>query len=82
MQRMVIVGCLWLGMLGALHAADAIHADDPRVKFFETQVRPILVEHCQQCHGAKKQQADLRLDSLEGALKGGEHGPALVPGDA
>ena len=82
MQRMVIVGCLWLGMLGALHAADAIPADDPRVKFFETQVRPILVEHCQQCHGAKKQQADLRLDSLEGALKGGEHGPALVPGDA
>lgn len=81
MLRMVIVGCLWLGMNLAAQAADAIPADDPRVKFFEAQVRPILVDHCQQCHGTKKQQADLRLDSLQGALKGGEHGPALVPGD-
>ncbi|MDB5337882.1 MAG: Planctomycete cytochrome [Planctomycetaceae bacterium] len=82
MLRTLIVGCLWFGMAAALQAADVIPADDSRVKFFEEKVRPILVEHCQQCHGAKKQQADLRLDSLEGALKGGEHGPALVPGDA
>lgn len=81
MLRILIVGCLWLGLATAVQAADPLPADDPRVKFFEEKVRPILVEHCQQCHGTKKQQADLRLDSLEGALKGGEHGPALIPGD-
>ena len=31
--------------------------------FFESRVRPVLVEHCQKCHGAAKQQASLRLDS-------------------
>ncbi len=82
MLRTWIVGCLWFAMAVTLQAADTIPADDPRVKFFEEKVRPILVEHCQGCHGTKKQQADLRLDSLEGALKGGEHGPALIPGDA
>ncbi|MES2791782.1 MAG: PSD1 and planctomycete cytochrome C domain-containing protein [Planctomycetota bacterium] len=81
MLRILIVGCLWCGLATALLAADEIPADDPRAKFFEEKVRPILVEQCQQCHGAKKQQADLRLDSLDGALKGGEHGPSLVPGD-
>lgn len=70
MLRTLIVGCLWWGLAAAVQAADPLPADDPRVKFFEEKVRPILVEHCQQCHGTKKQQADLRLDSLEGALKG------------
>lgn len=70
-------GCLCFGLL-----AGPAGAEDPREKFFEEQVRPILVEHCQKCHGPAKQQADLRLDSREGALKGGENGPALIPGDA
>ncbi len=51
-----------------------------QVEFFETQVRPLLVEHCQKCHGPDKQQSELRLDSREAMLKGGENGPALVPG--
>ena len=47
---------------------------------FEREIRPILIEHCQKCHGPNKQMAGLRLDSLQAALKGGESGPALVPG--
>jgi mono/diheme cytochrome c family protein len=81
MRRLLVVGCLWLG-LGHQLAVAQVAAADPREQFFEAQIRPILVEHCQKCHGASKQQADLRLDSREGALKGGEHGPSLVPGDA
>ena len=50
------------------------------VDFFEKQVRPVLVEHCQKCHGAAKQWANLRLDSREAMLKGGDNGPAIVPG--
>ena len=47
---------------------------------FEKHVRPLLVEHCQKCHGAKKQEGELRLDSRAALLKGGEHGPVVVPG--
>jgi hypothetical protein len=43
-------------------------------------VQPILVQRCGSCHGPEKQKAELRLDSLEGLLKGGHSGPALVAG--
>ena len=51
-----------------------------QVRFFESQVRPVLVEHCQNCHGEKKVKAGLRLDSRAGLLQGGDSGPAVVPG--
>ena len=47
---------------------------------FEKHIRPILVEHCQSCHGAQKQQASLRLDTRDHAFKGGESGSVIVPG--
>lgn len=49
------------------------------LEFFEQHVRPVLVLHCQECHGAKKQEGDLRLDSRESLLKGGLNGPVVVP---
>src|SRR5437763_12672091 len=48
--------------------------------FFEKSVRPVLANHCFECHGPQKQKAKLRLDSREAMLKGGESGPAIVPG--
>jgi hypothetical protein len=51
------------------------------VEFFEKSVRPLLVEHCLSCHGGKKQHASLRLDSRGSLLKGGDSGPAVVPGE-
>lgn len=47
---------------------------------FVKDVQPIFAEHCYQCHGSKKQEAQFRLDAKEIALKGGELGPAIVPG--
>ncbi|MEQ9067266.1 MAG: c-type cytochrome domain-containing protein, partial [Gimesia chilikensis] len=49
-----------------------------RVRFFEEHVRPLLLKHCIDCHGPKKQFAELRLDSREHLLKGGESGPGIV----
>ncbi|MEY3392221.1 MAG: hypothetical protein RLZZ322_1070, partial [Verrucomicrobiota bacterium] len=70
----------WLGLtLTAALAADLKPAD---VEFFETKIRPVLVAECYECHDAKKQKGDLRLDHRDGLLKGGEEGPAIVPGDA
>jgi len=48
--------------------------------YFESKVRPLLIERCLDCHGEKKQKGGLRLDSKTGWQKGGEHGPAVVPG--
>jgi len=52
------------------------------VAFFESKIRPLLVERCYSCHsaGAKKLKGRLYVDSLAGLLKGGESGSALVPG--
>src|SRR3954453_9591945 len=54
---------------------------DPGIEFFEKNVRPILTERCLECHSAaKKVKGGLHLDSREGWVKGGDTGPALVPG--
>ena len=47
--------------------------------FFETRIRPVLVEHCHRCHSedAERLKAGLKLDSLAGLLRGGDLGPAL-----
>src|SRR5262245_41511907 len=76
----VLVG----GLLALAPAAAAQTGPTPSpeaVRFFEARVRPLLAEHCFQCHGEKKQRGGLRLDSREAALAGGDRGPALVPGE-
>ena len=57
--------------------------DAAGVEFFEKKVRPLLVQHCHACHAASqgKTKGGLTLDRRDGALKGGDSGPAIVPGD-
>src|SRR5215468_1718643 len=57
-------------------------AAEPPDAFFENQVRPLLVKACLECHGPKKQRSSLRVDSRDALLRGGDGGPAIVPGDA
>ena len=45
-------------------------------------VEPILQQHCSECHGAEKHKGDLRLDTLDGLLRGGEDGPVIKAGRA
>jgi len=60
-------------MTGAF-AADTAH--------FESKIRPVLVQHCYECHSIEsgKAKGGLRLDDREAVLRGGDSGPALVPG--
>ena len=62
-----------------LPLSTALALDDQA--FFEKKVRPLLIEHCQECHGPEKHKGGLRLDHREGWQKGGDSGPALVAGD-
>ena len=54
----------------------------PEVEFFEKKIRPVLAEHCYECHSAtsKKLKGGLRVDSRAGLLQGGDTGPAIEPG--
>jgi cytochrome c553 len=52
------------------------------IEFFEKHVRPILVAKCQSCHGPKRQQGGLRLDSRAALLKGSDNGAVVVPGES
>jgi hypothetical protein len=56
--------------------------DDAGIEFFEKKIRPVLVEHCYECHSSqsKKKRGELLLDSRAGVRKGGESGPVIVPG--
>jgi len=53
------------------------------VKSFESEILPILQAKCSKCHGKEKQNSELRLDTVEGIIKGGGSGePLMVKGDA
>jgi mono/diheme cytochrome c family protein len=47
---------------------------------FVRDVRPVLAKHCVGCHGPDRQRGRLRLDTATTARKGGQSGPAVVPG--
>lgn len=67
-------------LLGGLLPATAA-SDREALKFFETEVRPLLAESCFDCHSAEKQKGGLRLDHVSWMLKGGDSGAAIVPGN-
>ncbi len=62
-----------------LLAAIAPTADAPAVDFAR-DVYPALQRTCVECHGPDKQEGGLRLDRKADALRGGDSGPAIVPG--
>ena len=70
----------WVLSSALLLAGSYVQADPQGIKFFETKIRPVLATRCYKCHGKKKQESELRLDSYAAILKGGATGPAVVPG--
>ena len=75
---------LLLACLPAISFAAANPAlDGPGIEFFEKHIRPVLVESCYKCHSAETEKGakgGLLLDTREALLKGGDNGPAIVPG--
>lgn len=67
--------CAWFGAIGEACS------DEPSGVVFEKNVLPILEAKCFSCHGNEKVEANLRLDSRERVLQGGESGKVIVPGD-
>jgi len=59
--------------------ANSIGQETDYREFFETRIRPVLVKNCFSCH-TNSQLGGLLLDTREHLLKGGQSGPAIVPG--
>ncbi len=75
---------LGMAVAGQFHNAVAAEPDAAGVEFFEKKIRPVLIENCLKCHSrdsGEKLKGGLALDTREGVLKGGETGPAVVPGN-
>lgn len=73
----------FLPAIAIVLASRGLFAAEPLTEaetFFEKEVRPILVQQCQRCHGPRKQESGLRVDSREAIVKGGISGPGIVPG--
>jgi len=82
-------GCLWT-LYGVFGFVVTLPAEEParpeaqqaREEFFEARIRPLLVKHCRECHGEKKQESGLRLDHRAAFLAGGDSGKVVERGDA
>ncbi|MFO0843082.1 MAG: PSD1 and planctomycete cytochrome C domain-containing protein [Gemmataceae bacterium] len=90
-SRQVLAGLIaWLLAGPGVAPAAAPPAAEPpaggdakAIAFFESRIRPVLVENCYRCHSAKagKSAGGLLLDTRKGIRAGGDRGPAVVPGD-
>jgi len=70
----VLTASIWAAQTPAIQPSAAA------IEFFETNVRPIFAESCFGCH-TDRETAGLRVDSRDALMKGGDSGPAIVPGD-
>ncbi|MBA4019846.1 MAG: hypothetical protein C0483_21990 [Pirellula sp.] len=90
-QRFRLSGRLLASLVVALivfvrtdHSFAAAKEDKAGVEFFEKKIRPVLARQCYECHSEKSKivQANLYLDTRDGVRRGGDSGPAIVPGDS
>ncbi len=85
MRPLACAGGVLAGIALALTAGAAPQPASPvgELAYYEREVRPILTSRCLGCHSGKSEKpgGGLRLDQRNAWLKGGESGPALVPGD-
>ncbi|MCG8652324.1 MAG: PSD1 and planctomycete cytochrome C domain-containing protein, partial [Pirellulales bacterium] len=87
-RKCLLVLWIWLGGFASQDRLAAEETAEPvppeQLEFFESRIRPVLVKHCYACHAAdsKTIRGGLLLDSRAGMLRGGDLGPALVPGDS
>ncbi len=79
-QRRSVIAAVSLAVL-LLPGLAPRAAETTDFSHFEAKVRPLLVAHCLQCHAGEKTSGGLALDSREGWQKGGDSGPAIVPGE-
>src|SRR5262245_6772250 len=89
MKRLLLLGVMALCPAVLTRAEDKAKLDAGKLPpaaarpvDFQRDIQPIFAAACQSCHGAAKQRSGFRLDDGAEALKGGNSGPVIKPGDA
>ena len=81
--------CCWLPVVALVsflivgpraYADDEISATADQLAFFESKIRPLLADRCLDCHSGDEPESGLNLESRQAMLRGGELGPAVIPG--
>lgn len=82
MNKLVLSALACLPLAAFSLRAAGMPLTDEQTNFFERKIRPVLTEQCYSCHSAeaKKIKGGLKLDTKEDTLRGGDNGPAVVPG--
>ncbi len=78
-----VIAILAFGLVAHVCLANQTQETEVGIAYFEKHIRPLMVQHCYQCHSAKSKEPEgkLLLDSRGGWLEGGENGPSVVPGE-
>ncbi|MDA0831883.1 MAG: DUF1553 domain-containing protein [Planctomycetota bacterium] len=85
--RTISIAAVIGGILAVGHPSSTFAQKTPsaptaeQLQFFENEIRPLLVEQCHKCHGTEKHQGNLRLDSFDAIITGGDSGPSAIPGE-
>ena len=83
MKHFVTVLCVWLTSQ-TLFPMRHVHADEfspQQLELFEKRIRPLLIEHCLECHGPEKQEGGFNLATRESLIRGGDSGAAVATGN-
>lgn len=72
----LLMMCSPLAAQSQLPPASSIKVD------YTKDIRPLLSQNCYSCHGPEVQQSGLRLDLRQNALRGGDYGPVIIPGNS
>lgn len=80
LRRFLVAVCVMA--MGLSAHADEVNWSEQQLAFFESKIRPVLVEHCYSCHAqdSKILRGGLLVDSRNGLLDGGDSGTTIVPG--
>ena len=73
---------LWATSVSVSSAQSPLPPAAARAVDYDADVRPLLAQHCYSCHGPEAQQSGLRLDLRQNALRGGDYGPVITPGNS
>ncbi len=78
--------CLFAGyfcVVGLASLAKSEESNERQIDFFERKIRPVLIQHCYECHSADSDvvQGGLRVDHPDAMLQGGDSGVAVMPGE-
>ena len=82
-RALLLCPVLWTALQGVSEVRAAEELTAEQTEFFESRIRPILVEHCYECHSGDTHvpKGGLRVDLRDTILSGGDSGGAIVPGN-